>query len=154
MPDHTLRVRRLGIDTDPMIGLVAGRFRRVLAAVDAVHIGVLAVLLALVVTGCNRAEVPTDRGEIVARAQAASPTDPRLAALYAGSCKACHVTPDSGAPLTGDRAGWAPHWAKGMPALLQSTISGVGSMPPGGQCFACAPADYEALIRFMADQGK
>lgn len=85
-------------------------------------------------------------------ASTAQPSDPRLAGLYQQSCKACHAIAAGGAPLTGDRAAWAPRWAKGAEALRSSTIRGLNGMPPGGQCFACTPADYDALIRFMAGQ--
>lgn len=81
---------------------------------------------------------------------ALKPADLRLAALYDGSCKRCHTVGDSGAPLTGDRTMWDKRWAKGMPALMQSAVGGLGGMPAGGQCFSCSPADHEALIRFMA----
>jgi len=91
-------------------------------------------------------------------AQAAShaltltPKDARLADLYAQSCKTCHTVIDTGAPLSGDRGAWDVRWKKGMPALLASTVGGLGGMPAGGQCFACTPADLEALIAFMADR--
>jgi cytochrome c5 len=82
----------------------------------------------------------------------ALPTDQRLAGLYQASCKNCHGVPNTGAPLTGDESQWATRWDKGLPALLQSTIVGLNGMPPGGQCFACNSADYESLIRFMANR--
>ncbi len=110
-----------------------------------------AVVAAVAAVACRSTGVtPTASGDAVARAQGMTPTDARLAGLYAQSCKACHTSVDSGAPLAGDRTAWDPRWAKGMPALLQSTAGGVNGMPAGGQCFACSPADYEALIRFMA----
>jgi cytochrome c5 len=102
-----------------------------------------------VVAGCS-SSAPVDRAELARRAQSATPADARLAGLYGQSCKACHTATDSGAPLTGDADGWGPRWSKGLPALLKSTVAGVGGMPPGGQCFGCSAADYEALIRFMA----
>jgi cytochrome c5 len=52
--------------------------------------------------------------------------------------------------LTGDRSQWDARWTKGLPALVQSTVTGLNGMPPGGQCFACSAADYEALIQFLA----
>ncbi len=55
-----------------------------------------------------------------------------------------------GAPLTGDRQAWDSRWTKGQETLRASTVRGLNGMPPGGQCFACTPADYDALIRFMA----
>lgn len=113
------------------------------------------VAVALVATaflaGCQSASVsPAVSGDALARARAMTPSDAKLAALYAQSCKACHTVPDTGAPLAGDRAAWDPRWAKGAPALLQSVVSGLNGMPAGGQCFACKPADYEALIAFLA----
>ncbi len=79
-----------------------------------------------------------------------APKDPRLALLYAGSCKACHTVSDSLAPLTGDRSVWDARWALGEDALLAAAIQGKMGMPAGGQCFECTPADLQALIRFMA----
>ena len=40
--------------------------------------------------------------------------------------------------------------SKGMPALLKSTVGGLGGMPAGGQCFACSTGDFEGLIAFLA----
>lgn len=79
-----------------------------------------------------------------------SPSDPKLAELYAGSCKACHTVKDSLAPLTGDRTLWDTRWAQGEDVLLAAAIQGKKGMPAGGQCFSCTPDDMKALIRFMA----
>lgn len=81
---------------------------------------------------------------------ALKPAGARIAGLYEQACKSCHTVADTGAPLTGDRSLWDARWAKGEPALLASTIQGLNGMPAGGQCFACSPDDYKALIRFMA----
>jgi cytochrome c5 len=117
--------------------------------------GTVSLALAVVVAGalvsaCSSSAPPPSRAEVLAHARAMTPPDARLAGLYAQSCKACHTVADSGAPLAGDAAAWEPRWAKGIQALVQSSVRGIGSMPPGGQCFACSAADYEALIRFMA----
>ena len=106
---------------------------------------------AMLLGGCQSAgPSAAPNADALARAHAMTPKDAKLAALYAQSCKACHTVPDTGAPLAGDRAAWDPRWAKGMPVLLQSTVGGLNGMPAGGQCFACKPADYEALITFLA----
>lgn len=99
--------------------------------------------------GCSRAPTPA---EIAARAVTLRPADARLASLYEHSCRACHAESRALAPLAGDRAAWRPRLAKGMPALMQSIVAGFNGMPAGGQCFACTPQDYEALVRFMADE--
>jgi cytochrome c5 len=83
---------------------------------------------------------------------ALKPADAHLAALYEHSCKACHAREGSGAPLTHDHAAWDPRWEKGLPTLRDHAILGFQAMPAGGQCAACTAQDYEALIRFMADE--
>lgn len=113
--------------------------------------GLVILALTLGFVGCSQA-APPSRAEVARHALSMVPADPRLSGLYTQSCKACHTALDSGAPLTGDREAWGPRWGKGLPALLQSTVNGMGGMPAGGQCFACGSADLEALIRFMADR--
>ena len=107
--------------------------------------------LVTVLNGCTRdSDATTPSQSEIERAAAATPADPRLAELYRQSCRACHAVPGSGAPLTGDRDAWDKREEKGAEALRSSTIRGLNGMPPGGQCFACTPQDYDALIRFMA----
>jgi cytochrome c5 len=80
----------------------------------------------------------------------ADPADPKLARLYAQTCKACHTTPGSGAPLAGDTTAWQPRVAQGMPTLLEHTVRGYKGMPPLGSCMDCTEKEFEALIRYMA----
>ena len=79
-----------------------------------------------------------------------APADPRLAQLYADSCKACHTIADSGAPLVHDAKAWGPRWKQGEDVLLDHVIQGFQAMPAQGQCTACTPDDFKALTRFMA----
>lgn len=104
-------------------------------------------LIALL-AACSAPRHPLTEAESAAR----HPADARLAALYDGSCRACHTRADSGAPLSGDHTAWDARWARGPDALLQSAVAGVRGMPAGGQCARCTAADYRALIAFMADQ--
>jgi cytochrome c5 len=108
------------------------------------------VMVVLALAACHGAPPAPPLTE--AQSAARRPADAHLAALYDGSCRACHTTRDSGAPLSGDHAQWDARWAKGAPALLQSAVAGYNKMPAGGQCATCTAHDYEALIRFMADQ--
>ena len=87
----------------------------------------LAILI-LPLAACGSGEAP--RKPLTAEQSAMlSPSDPKLAELYVGSCKACHTVKDS---------------------LLAAAIQGKKGMPAGGQCFSCTPDDMKALIRFMA----
>jgi len=112
------------------------------------------VLLALTAfaTGCDAQRAPQVEQSALADAALATPPDARLAALYNQSCKACHAVANSGAPLARDRAAWDARWSKGLPALMRNVVTGMNGMPAGGQCFACTPLDYEALIKFLAAQ--
>jgi cytochrome c5 len=87
-----------------------------------------------------------------AAATLAAPADPKLARLYEQTCKACHTTPDTGAPLAGDRGAWMPRVAQGMPALVEHTVRGYKGMPPLGSCMDCSEREFEALIRYMAGE--
>lgn len=108
----------------------------------------LAILI-LPLASCGSGEAPP---KPLTEAQSAmlSPSNAKIAELYAGSCKACHTVKDSLAPLTGDRSVWDVRWAQGEDALLTAAIQGKKGMPAGGQCFSCTRDDMKALIRFMA----
>lgn len=78
------------------------------------------------------------------------PANAEIAAIYNRSCRSCHTVAATGAPLTGDVAGWAPRMEKGMDALVTSVVEGFGGMPPFGLCMDCDVEEFEALISFMA----
>ena len=102
---------------------------------------------ALILSACGATPPPPPTPE---QALALRPADARLSALYETSCHACHAIPGTGAPLVHDRAAWDPRWKQGEPALLDHAIQGFNAMPATGQCATCTPADFQALIRFMA----
>ena len=52
--------------------------------------------------------------------------------LYQSACLACHSTGAAGAPKIGDATAWAPRKVKGIDALVQGAIGGIGAMPPRG----------------------
>lgn len=107
----------------------------------------LLCLAFLCLGACGQKETPPPDATIIA---ALRPADPRLAEIYGTSCLACHTMADSGAPMTGDVEQWKPRLNKGMPTLVKHVVEGVNGMPAGGQCFACTPEDYTALILFMS----
>lgn len=105
-------------------------------------------LSSIIVSGCDRRPAPRSTIQLATLV----PADPRLAKLYEHSCKACHATVGSGAPLVHDRDAWNPRWSKGLSSLRDHAIVGFQAMPAGGQCAVCTPKDYEDLIRFMAER--
>jgi len=102
---------------------------------------------ALILSACGERTPPPPTPE---QALALRPADTRLSGLYETSCHACHAVPGTGAPLVHDRAAWDGRWKQGEATLLDHAIQGYNAMPATGQCATCTPADFQALIRFMA----
>ncbi|MDH3353880.1 MAG: c-type cytochrome [Chromatiales bacterium] len=77
-------------------------------------------------------------------------------ATYKATCQSCHATGAAGAPKFGDKAAWAPRIAKGIDALVQSSIKGVPgtAMMPKGMCNACSTDDLKAAVEYMVSQSK
>jgi len=78
--------------------------------------------------------------------------------VYKESCKSCHGGGIggwfSGAPKTGDKKVWAPLIAKGVPALLESSLNGIGDMKPRGGCETCSDDDIAAAVKYMVSQSQ
>jgi cytochrome c5 len=91
-----------------------------------------------------------ERAVIIAQAEELMPEDAELAEIYEYSCYSCHANPQTGAPLTGDVAAWAPRLEKGMDVMMDSTINGFEGMPPLGMCMDCSEDQFVALIEFMS----
>ncbi len=99
------------------------------------------MLFAALLAGC--AQPPIKEGGLAMSAA--------TSARWASSCALCHVRGEGGAPIVGDAAAWQPRLARGFDVLLEHTVEGYNSMPPLGYCMACEQADFEAMIRFMAE---
>ncbi len=91
-----------------------------------------------------------DKAALAEQAKILTPADEALASVYDRSCKTCHAVAGTGAPLTGDTAGWQPRMDQGMDVLVDHVVTGFGGMPPFGFCMDCDAEQIEALIRFMA----
>ena len=68
------------------------------------------------------------------------------------SCRICHTDPASRAPKAFIEEEWDYRLEKGIDELLSNTLYGYGDMPALGMCTDCTPADFKALILFMANQ--
>jgi cytochrome c5 len=77
-----------------------------------------------------------------------------LGAIYQRSCKNCHETDATGAPLTGDKEHWNTILEQGMNIVLDHAMNGYQGMPAFGQCFDCSPEQIEALIIYMSNPAK
>lgn len=88
--------------------------------------------------------------EKIKRAEAMMPADPALAEKYERSCRICHISPDSGAPLAGDAQAWEPRLAQSRDLVARHLRDGFKAMPPRGQCFDCTDEELERLTAFMA----
>lgn len=72
---------------------------------------------------------------------------------YNKLCLSCHASGLSGAPKIGSAEDWAPRKAKGLDALVASTITGVPpAMPARGLCFDCSDDQLRATVAWMIEQ--
>ena len=111
---------------------------------------ITAVGLSILLVACGSGE-PDEAAlaELAAQAQTLMPADADLASVYGRSCKTCHSVAGTGAPLTGDTAGWKPRMDQGMDVMVEHVITGFGGMPPFGFCMDCDAEQFEALVKFM-----
>jgi cytochrome c5 len=115
-----------------------------------VLVGSVAIALVTLAVACGDPPRSESLEAKITRAEAMTPDDRRLAEIYARSCRACHVRPDSGAPLTGDTEAWNVRFAQSPATIAAHTRDGLRTMPPRGQCFDCSDADLWQLTLFMA----
>ena len=91
-------------------------------------------------------------GEQCGAATAAAASGPQSGEdVYNQFCFACHATGASDAPLFADGDAWAPRIAKGMDALMSSTVNGIGVMPAKGTCMNCSDDELQAAVDYIVE---
>ncbi|TFH49758.1 MAG: cytochrome c5 family protein [Lysobacterales bacterium] len=93
---------------------------------------------------------------------AAAPTMPGAAPADAGAksgeqvfnatCTVCHTAGVAGAPKVGDKAAWEPRLARGMDALVNSSVKGKGAMPPKGGNASLSDAEVKSAVQYMLEK--
>lgn len=74
--------------------------------------------------------------------------------IYNQYCVACHAAGVANAPKLGDAEAWAGRIAKGMDALMASTLNGINAMPARGTCMSCSDADLQATVEYMVESSQ
>jgi len=78
--------------------------------------------------------------------------------VYNAACLACHGGGIGGAPMTGDKAAWAPRIAQGMTTLQKNAIDGLqgsaGFMPPKGGRSDLSDGEINAAVAYLVEQAK
>jgi len=86
-------------------------------------------------------------------AQVAVADGPTGEETYNKLCLSCHASGLSGAPKLGNAEDWGPREAKGIDALVASTIAGVPpAMPARGLCFDCTDQQLRDTVAWMMEQ--
>ncbi|MDQ8203706.1 c-type cytochrome [Pelagicoccus sp. SDUM812003] len=88
--------------------------------------------------------------------------DPDLIAgqqTWLGTCKTCHMTGLTGAPIIGNTEAWAPRIAKGLDTLYDHALNGfIGpkytEMPPKGGFTELSDEEVKQAVRFMTHVSK
>ncbi len=74
--------------------------------------------------------------------------------VYQLACTACHATGLAGAPKTGDKAGWQPRIAQGVPTLYTHALNGIRMMPARGGNPSLSDAEVKAAVDYLVAQAK
>jgi cytochrome c5 len=76
--------------------------------------------------------------------------------VYNAACLACHGGGIAGAPMTGDKAAWAPRIAQGMDTLQQHALEGLqgsaGFMPAKGGRTDLSDGEIIAAVEYLVEQ--
>lgn len=126
----------------------------------------MAVLLATLIVGCSDsapvdpeqsarliqpvAHVALDMSQPEEEVDPDAPIDPE--AIYTQTCAACHSTGVAGAPKTDEADDWADRLDKGLDALVDSAINGLGAMPPRGGNSSLSDEAVRHAVVYMANQ--
>ncbi|MEM7019402.1 MAG: c-type cytochrome [Pseudomonadota bacterium] len=71
---------------------------------------------------------------------------------YRKACFACHDAGVAGAPKIGDAATWGDRLAKGVEALTQSSLKGLGGMPPKGGHMYLSDEEVKNGVAYMVSK--
>jgi cytochrome c len=74
--------------------------------------------------------------------------------VYRQACQMCHAAGVAGAPMTGDKAAWAPRLEQGREKLLTSAIEGIGIMPAKGGQMQLSDEEVATAVDYMIEQVK
>jgi cytochrome c5 len=74
--------------------------------------------------------------------------------VYQQVCGVCHAAGLAGAPKTGDKAGWQPRIAQGVPTLYTHAINGIRTMPARGGNPSLSDAEVKAAVDYLLAQAK
>lgn len=126
-----------------------------------VHLSLAAVLIASL-TACERQQEvddeltqrliqPVARVELKKEAKAQAAGTRSGVQVYQSVCSACHDTGATGAPKSGDTSAWAPRIEKGLDALTQNAIQGIGAMPPRGGAQDLSDEEVRRAVAYLAN---
>jgi len=71
---------------------------------------------------------------------------------YEQACAPCHASGVGDAPILGENSAWAERIALGRDAMVNSSLSGKGVMPPKGGQTHLSDEDVIAAVDYMLDQ--
>jgi len=95
---------------------------------------------------------PADPAPAATQTASSSARDFDAAATYNQYCMACHMTGAAGAPQLDDEEAWNTRLEKGMDAVMQNVINGIGAMPARGLCNDCNDEQLRAIVDYMVSQ--
>ncbi|MDP6378001.1 MAG: c-type cytochrome [Pseudomonadales bacterium] len=73
--------------------------------------------------------------------------------IYAQFCFACHDNGVADASRIRDVAAWGKRAAKGLDALVESSLTGIKLMPAMGTCMTCTEQQMHAATEYILERG-
>ncbi|MDQ2078386.1 cytochrome c5 family protein [Marinimicrobium sp. ABcell2] len=75
--------------------------------------------------------------------------------IYNTSCATCHNAGVAGAPVLGDADQWNTLiQERGMEAIYNNAINGIGGMPAMGLCTTCSEEEMRATVDYMIEESQ
>ncbi len=102
-------------------------------------------------TGENHEATTTDTAAPVANGQNEEERIKHGQQIYQQACFACHGTGAAGAPKL-EKSAWQVRLAKGTEALYNSSLHGIGVMPPKGGRMDLSDEDVKSAVDYMISQ--
>lgn len=81
-----------------------------------------------------------------------APGERSAAQIYNFVCATCHDSNVVGVPQKSDKEAWRVRLTKGREALYQSTLEGIGSMPPRGLCKDCTDEELRGAVNLILEE--
>lgn len=110
------------------------------------------LILAAMVVGGGLVTACSQDKDAKLSANKTAPVASEAELLYRKNCKVCHAQGINGAPILGNKKMWQPRLAKGVDALVENAVNGVGLMPAKGGKTHLSDEQIRTIVEFYLEK--